>query len=141
MPSTGSKESSRPVDACDAPERQPCAKEAPPDCEQLFRELVRRANEGDGDALARLRTFLDKNPAIWERAGDLNAMAERAWIGLVAGHNRLAAESIQRKLGQIKSDLAGPHPSRLESLLVDLVGVTWLAAHHGEIDAASPPGD
>src|SRR5262249_49374550 len=99
----------------------------PPDYQQLFRELVARANDGDREALARLRKFLDLNPHLWERAGDLTAVAERAWIELVAGQDQLVAESVRRRLARLKADLGGPHATPLEFLLIDQVAVTWLA--------------
>jgi hypothetical protein len=105
----------------------------------LFKELVARANKGDREALALLRQFLDANPHIWQRAGNLTAIAERAWIDLIAKENQLVAESAQRCLVELKTDLKGPHPTPMESLLVDSVGVTWLAIQHAEIHAASPP--
>ena len=110
-----------------------------PDYEALFRGLVERANQGEPEALARLRKFLDLNPCIWEKAGDLTAAAERAWTELIAGADRLAAESLRRRLARLKAELAGPHPA-LESLLVDQVAVSWLAAHDGEIRAAVAGG-
>ena len=36
--------------------------------------------------------------------------------------------------------MAGPHATPLEKLLIDQVGVTWLAAQHGEISLADEPG-
>src|SRR5579872_5657397 len=61
--------------------------------EAVFRQTVEQANKGDRAALARLSAFLDQNPVIWERAGDLNGMAERAWAELIAAGNQLVAES------------------------------------------------
>src|SRR5262249_25792114 len=64
----------------------------------------------------------------------------RLWTELMAGTNRLVAESVKRTLNKMKHELAGPRPTPLEKLLVDQVVVTWLAAMHGEAQAASPPG-
>jgi hypothetical protein len=111
-----------------------------PDYRALFRKLVERANRGEPEAVIRLREFLDVNPAIWEKAGDLTAVAERAWMELIAGADRLTAESIGRRVTRIKADLAGQHPTPLEALLVDQVVVSWLAAHGGEIQAAVAGG-
>jgi len=41
-------------------------------------------------------------------------------------------------LSALKGDLAGTQSSPLEILVIDLVGVTWLAACQGESAAASP---
>jgi hypothetical protein len=113
---------------------------ATPDYEQLFRELIARANQGERLAVERLRAFLDRNPRLWERAGDLTAVTERAWVELVAGTDQFRFESVKRRLAQLKEKLQGPAPTPLEGLLVDLVGVAWLGVHHAEIQAASPAG-
>lgn len=113
---------------------------SPSDYEDLFRRLVSQANQGDREAIKRLKVFLDKNPAIWERAGDLTAIAERAWIDLIAGPNQLVSESARRRVAQLKESLAGPHPTPLERLLIDQVAVCWLGANHSEVEAASPSG-
>jgi hypothetical protein len=94
-----------------------------------------RANQGE-----RLRAFLDRNPRLWERAGDLSAVAERAWVELIAGADQFRLESVKRRLAQLKEKLKGPAPTPLEGLLVDLVGVAWLGVQHAEIQAASPAG-
>ena len=103
-------------------------------------ELARRAGGGDKDSRARLREILDHNPELWKAAGDAGAFAVREWVELVAGGNALAAESIPRKLAELKASLAGPSAAPLERLLIDYVGVTWLAAQHGEMGAAQAGG-
>jgi hypothetical protein len=113
---------------------------AAPDYRQLFRELVERANRGEELALTRLRQFLDLNPSIWERAGDLTAAAEAAWVGLVAGPDRLVAESVRRRLVQLRADLKGAQATPIECLLADQAALAWLAARHAEIEAAGPAG-
>jgi hypothetical protein len=107
---------------------------------QAFEELVRRANDGNAACLDGLREILDKNPAIWRRAGDVSALAERSWTDLLANGNKLAEESIRRRLAEFKRELAGDQAAPLESLLIDLVGVCWLATNQAEIAAAGPAG-
>lgn len=110
----------------------------PSEPEALLRDLLKRANGGDKRAAATLRTWLEANPAVYERAGDLIAHAEQAWISLVGGGGWLATESIRRSLAALKTELAGEHPTRLESLLVDQVALCWLANQQASIDAAQP---
>jgi hypothetical protein len=107
---------------------------------QAFEELVRRANEGNAASLDGLREILDKNPEIWRTVGDVNALAERSWTDLLANGNKLAEESIRRRLAALKGELAGDHAAPLESLLIDVVGVCWLATNQAEIAAAGPAG-
>lgn len=111
---------------------------AAPDYDALFKQLVARANQGDGEALKRLRRFLDVNPQLWDKFGDLTALAERAWTELIAGSNQLVAESVKRTTAKLKRDLAGPNPTRLEALLIDRIAACFLAAQHAEVQAASP---
>jgi hypothetical protein len=120
--------------------KQPADDEAAPDYQQLFKEVVARANQGERLAIDRLKTFLDRNPGIWGKAGDLAAVAERAWVELIAGQDVFRTESVKRRIAELKDQLKGPHPTALEALLVDLVGVAWLGVQHAEIQAASPSG-
>lgn len=107
---------------------------------QAFQELVRRAGEGNEACLKGLRELLDKNPAIWQAAGNVSALAERHWVEALSNGNKLADESIPRKLKAIKAELLGSDPTPLEILLVDVIGVSWLAAQHGEIAASRQDG-
>ena len=105
-----------------------------------LRGLVEGANVGDKGALAALRQFLNGHPEVWQACGDLGKVAERAWLDLLAKDDALAQESAARHLARLKADLAGPEPLALEQLLVDEVGICYLAKKHAEITAASPSG-
>ncbi len=109
-----------------------------PDLQVEFKRLIDLANKGDRDAISRLRRFLDANPSIWKRAGDLSALAESSWLELIAGSDKLMDESVKRQLHAMKGELAGPHPTELERLLIQQVATTWLAMTHAEMLAANP---
>lgn len=128
----------RQPDARNSAARGAANPDAAPNYEELFRQLVARANQGDSEALKRLRRFLDVNPQLWDKFGDLTALAERAWIELLAGSNQLVAESVKRTVAKLKSDLAGQHPTRLEELLIQHLAACHLAVQHAELQAASP---
>jgi len=98
--------------------------------------LVQRANRGDKAALADLRSMLDRHPEVWRTCGDLSRLAEQTWIDLLAGQEALGDESIKRHVQGLKADLLGPHPTAIERLLVDSIGICYLAARHSEISAA-----
>jgi hypothetical protein len=100
--------------------------------------LTARANSGSKDALAALRRLLDQCPEVWTHVGDLARHAEAAWLDLISAGDRLVAESAKRRVALLKSQLAGPTPSPLESLLVDQVACTWLAAQYSEAASAKP---
>lgn len=107
---------------------------------QALQVVVQRASEGNQECLRGLRDILDANPSIWQTAGNVSALAERHWIEVLASGSKLAEESIPRHLKQLKAGLLGSDPTPLEVLLVDLIGVSWLAAQHGEIVASRQDG-
>lgn len=101
-----------------------------------FADLVRQANSGNESCLARLRQILDEQPEIWQRAGDIALLAERHWIDVVCAGNTFLEESTRRRLSQMKVELAGTDSTPIEKILIDLIGVTWLASFQAESDAA-----
>ena len=103
-----------------------------------LRTLVQRAQGGDATALPRIRQVLDEYPEVWQRVGDLSALAERAWITVLASDHPLAVESMRRTVEEMKADLAGEHPTRLERLLVDQVVACWMEVKYMESVSADP---
>src|SRR5262249_50741233 len=83
--------------------------------------------------------LLDAEPELRRQAGDVAAMAEKAWVGQFHG-GPLGSEAIPRRLAELKAELAGPNPTPLERLLADQGGACWLAAQFGEGAAALTPG-
>jgi hypothetical protein len=109
----------------------------PPVAAEL-RALVLRAQTGDATTLPRIRTILDEHPAIWRHVGDLSALAERAWIAVLSGEHPLAVESMKRTVTDMKADLAGKHPTRMEQMLVDQVVGCWMEVKYLETAYAEP---
>jgi hypothetical protein len=106
-----------------------------------LRALVVRAQGGDATALPRIRDILDERPEVWQHLGDLSAVAERAWITVLAADNPLAVESMKRTVAEMKADLAGEQPTRLERMLVDQVLACWMEAKYLEaLSADLRPG-
>jgi hypothetical protein len=99
--------------------------------------LTERANAGDRQALAELRQLLDSHPEIEQHVGDLARLAEAAWIEHVVGKDTLVNESVKRQVAELKRNLSGERPTTLETLVVDLVGINYLAERHAEITAAA----
>jgi hypothetical protein len=100
--------------------------------------LVEAANQGEEGALARLHSFLDSHPEVWETVGNLAKVAERYWIDLVVGQEFLASESVTRYVEKLRADLLGPEPTRMERVLVDEVVASYLAARHADLMAGQP---
>ncbi|MEI7687831.1 MAG: hypothetical protein WCL32_22730 [Planctomycetota bacterium] len=123
-------------------EPEPQAQLSPDEVQRReFATIVERANAGDKNALQKLRSLLDENPAIWRTVGDLSRHAELFWIDLLAGKNTLAHEAIKRTLAEFKSGLSVEGSSGIERALADLIGVRWLAVQYGEQQAANVTGD
>lgn len=103
--------------------------------------LVERARTGDRESVQQLQQVLNENEELWRRIGNLPGHVEAGFIGLVAGNNPLAAESIRRHADELRRSLleAGESPS--ERLLVDEVIACWLAVKHSELRTAQDPAD
>ena len=76
--------------------------------------LLQRAEAGDRSVLPQLRQVLDSDDHLWRSYGDLAAHAEASLAMLAAGPNLLLAESLKRKLAELKAELGGESPSPLE---------------------------
>lgn len=50
------------------------------------------------------------------------------------------AESLERKIQELKAELTSPYPTPLERLLVDRIAACWLALHHAEATAPRMAG-
>ena len=94
--------------------------------QEEFADLVKRANAGDDDALAMMRRTLDANPEIWQRVGDLAVHAQQSLVNLIAGGNKLVSESLLRKAAEMRTELSGPKPSKMEMLAVERIVACWL---------------
>jgi len=113
----------------------PTERECGDENERLAR-LLKRAEQGDHDALPELRQALDADTRLWRDYGDLALQAEAALIRVAAGTNLLLAESLQRKLHALKRELTSESTSPLERLLVERVAATWLQSAYGDAVAA-----
>jgi hypothetical protein len=97
--------------------------------------LVQRAHQGDATALASLRQLLANRPELWQRFGDLAWHAEEALLQLAAGPSLLAKEALQRRMAELREELAGPAPTPVEKMLVDRVVLGWAEVHLADLDA------
>lgn len=106
-----------------------------------FKDLRDRANRGDPAAQAELSRALDSHPDIWRGLGDLAAHAQRAFVHMIAPNDFLFAESIRRRAGELRRELAGVFPTPLELLAVDRVVAAWLQLQHVEMQIALADGE
>ena len=89
-------------------------------------QLLKKAEAGDRSVLPQLRRALDGDPDLWRGYGNLAAHAEASLAMLAAGPNLLLAESLKRKLAELKAELGGASPSPLEKLLAERISTSWL---------------
>jgi hypothetical protein len=111
-----------------------------PPVKRELQDLVARAKQGDATALPRLRALLDAHPEVWQTVGNLARYVEAAWIDLVAGDDPLFRESMKRQAGALREALSGPHATKSEALLVDLVVNNWLGVQQAEYSQATQTG-
>jgi hypothetical protein len=101
-----------------------------------LQSLVQRAQQGDRSALPELKAALDEDATLWQRHGDLAYHAQTAWLDLVGGADLLLRECVERKLAELRAELAGPAPTKLEGLLVERVAACWLQLHFADASYA-----
>jgi hypothetical protein len=92
-----------------------------------LRALLVRAHDGDESTLPKIRELLDEAPTLARKLVDPAKIAERSALELYSTKEDLVVqEAMPRVLDQMRSELAGEHPTPLERLLVDRVVATWL---------------
>jgi hypothetical protein len=110
------------------------------ECRRWLKGLIERANAGDAGAVAEVRAFLDANPGLWRRVGDLAGHAEAAWIEVIARGDLLIAGSVQREADRLRGELLGDHASPVERMLIDQVVISQLELRYHQLRAAEAPG-
>ena len=122
----------------------PISKKKPPESasSQLppeVAELTARANQGDSEALKKLRSLLDNNPQKWQQLGDLARAAEKLLFERVAGNDQLAVEALRRKADSLRQELSSHDNTPLEKLAIQRVIACWLQLQYLDATAASSP--
>ncbi len=97
-----------------------------------FDRLTQAADAGDEAALAELKRLLDEQPEIWRSVGDLARHAGEALIGRIANGSQLVAESLRRRVRELKDELTGDGPSQLLTLAADRVVACWLESQYAQ---------
>jgi len=89
--------------------------------ESEFRDLVDRANYGDGEARSELKRILDHTPELWRAAGDINQHIQDDLIRQLAKSDFLLEESTRRRLAEQRQRLQQNPDSLVEQLCVERV--------------------
>jgi hypothetical protein len=69
---------------------------------------------------------------MWKQVGDLALHARQSLIKTLSGDNEFTREAINRRLREMRDELALPTDGVLEELLIEQVKSSWLALHHAE---------
>ena len=101
-----------------------------------IQQLIQRAQSGDTSCLPALRTLLKDKPELWQTVGDLAQHSEMTLSRLIVGNDLLGSESLRLKQAELRKQLSGPSPCRLEKLLIDRVCASHLQVYHADLDAA-----
>ena len=91
--------------------------------------LIERVYKGDKAAIPELRAMLDAHPEVVQAEGDLAHLAHITMIAAVASSDIVLSEVLIRRVVQMQTELEGPHPTALESLLCERIATCWLAVY------------
>ena len=102
-----------------------------------FEAMVKRADRGDEKALRITRQLVERLPELCDVYGNIADAAESALVDLYAGRSTGTRAALQRKLANMRVELAGPRASPLEKLLVERVVACWLQSYHADFEYVS----
>ena len=94
-------------------------------------EIFDRAEQGDKDALEKMRDVFDAVPGLCDDLGDLADMAEGSMVKLVT-ESPLVKEALRFKLNALRKQVLGSDPSPVEDLLARRIAACWLHLHYLE---------
>jgi len=102
------------------------------EADRQLRAVIASAEAGDTAAMSTLRDALRKVPDMWSNFGDVARAAEDAQLKMVCGDNLPFREGLQRRLKEMRAELAGTDCSPLERLLVARVAACWLQVQYAD---------
>ena len=90
-------------------------------------ELSDRAADDDKKVRGELRRLLrESGPEVVREASEIARIGQQSLIKTAAGGEVLAEEALVIRLATMRSEIAGPHPSPLEVLLVEKIVSVWI---------------
>jgi hypothetical protein len=104
--------------------------------------LIPKARK-DENAARRLLKLMDEDGIAREfgRVFDIAKQTESSLIRSFANEDILTREFAERRLQEMRAELAGPHPTPLETLLVERIALCWFHVHLCEITLAQRHAD
>jgi hypothetical protein len=97
-----------------------------------LRQLLKRAQGGDSSTLPAIRKMM-QDPFTADLFGNLAQQAELSFIRNAAGEDLAFREALTRKMQLLREELAGPHPTPVERLLVERVVACWLQVQDADV--------
>jgi hypothetical protein len=107
----------------------------PPTLEEMD-DFLRRAREGDASTLPSLKKLVEDPAIVDALGGDLAAEVQESFVSAAAGKNLAFKTSLNRKLANLRSELAGSNVTPLEKLLVERIVACCLQLHLADIQFA-----
>ena len=98
-----------------------------------LREVMEDANDGDEEALSKVKEIFKEAPGMARIFADLAGEAERGLVKRLTRGDPLVREALPVRLKAMRKELAGSDPSALERLLAERIVACWLQLQHAEI--------
>jgi hypothetical protein len=95
--------------------------------------LLRRADTGDGEAIATLRDQCAGGAVPWRDFGDLAGQVQQQLVGQIARQNAFLAEAVAKEAWRLCRSWAGEDATPLESALAERIVAAWLYLHYCEM--------
>ncbi len=106
-----------------------------------LRGIVSRAQDGEKEALSRVREIFKEVPKLARIFINLADAAEKSLIKRFSGDDPLVQEALPPQLESMRGKLAGPDPSPLEQLLAERIVACWLQLQYADAIYAQNLGD
>ena len=105
-------------------------------------DAIRRAEDGDAEALKTTLAVYAEMPSLWRHNEDvMRDGLEAMLLDRLTGQDRLLTrKAAERDLARMRTDLLGEMPAALERVLVNRIVIDWLASLEADADRAGWKG-
>ena len=103
-------------------------------------DIREKADKGDRAAMKAVDDYF-ANPAALALWGDLGRYVFKKWVAKLSGESEVVKLAITRFASDLRTRLAGPNPSALDTLLAERVVLAWMNVHWAELQYAGQTGE
>ena len=103
-------------------------------------DIREKADKGDRAAMKAVDDYF-ANPAALALWGDLGRYVFKKWVAKLSGDSEVVKLAITRFASDLRTRLAGPNPSALDTLLAERVVLAWMNVHWAELQYAGQTGE